>query len=329
MWTGVFPAVTTKFTEDDRLDHAEMERCFALQMEAGCDGIIVCGSLGEGPMLSLDEKLAVLKTAQGVGQGQARAADRQRGGDTRRREHCEAGRPGRRRRADGRAKPDLSHQPGRDGGDAEGGRRGRRTAGDDLFQPHRLSRRRDGRRSWRSLPAIRCSSRSRNRPTTSAARPRSSTVSATASTCSPASTISPSRRCAVGAIGWVAGLVDRLPARDGCDLPADETGPTRRGARHLPLVPAAARPRRLDLSRPEHQARRSSSPSAPMTACACRASRCRASGARRWRRSSRTRWRRGRNCRSSERSGFRKENQRVRAQLRLRKKSSRCGGPSP
>jgi len=66
MWFGVFPAVTTKFTRDDRLDHAEMERCFALQIEAGCDGIIVCGSLGEGPMLSLDEKLAVLKTAQGV-----------------------------------------------------------------------------------------------------------------------------------------------------------------------------------------------------------------------------------------------------------------------
>ncbi len=66
MWTGVFPAVTTKFTEDDRLDHAEMERCFALQMEAGCDGLIVAGSLGEGPMLSHDEKIAVLKTAQKV-----------------------------------------------------------------------------------------------------------------------------------------------------------------------------------------------------------------------------------------------------------------------
>ena len=69
MWSGVFPAVTTKFTRDDKLDHAEMERCFALQIEAGCDGIIVCGSLGEGPMLSLDEKLAVLKTAQGVAGG--------------------------------------------------------------------------------------------------------------------------------------------------------------------------------------------------------------------------------------------------------------------
>lgn len=66
MWAGIFPAVTTKFTEDDRLDHAEMERCFAIEMEAGCDGIVVCGSLGEGPMLSHSEKLAVLKTARGV-----------------------------------------------------------------------------------------------------------------------------------------------------------------------------------------------------------------------------------------------------------------------
>ncbi|EKF44306.1 dihydrodipicolinate synthetase [Nitratireductor indicus C115] len=66
MWKGVFPAVTTKFTTDDTLDHKEMERCFALQMEAGSDGLIVCGSLGEGFMLSHEERLAVLKTAQSV-----------------------------------------------------------------------------------------------------------------------------------------------------------------------------------------------------------------------------------------------------------------------
>ncbi|MGO4833543.1 dihydrodipicolinate synthase family protein [Rhizobiaceae sp. 2RAB30] len=69
MWAGVFPAVTSKFTEDDRLDHAEMERCFGLMMEAGCDGIIVCGSLGEGPMLSHDEKLDVFATARKVASG--------------------------------------------------------------------------------------------------------------------------------------------------------------------------------------------------------------------------------------------------------------------
>lgn len=69
MWAGVFPAVTTKFTADDRLDRAEMERCFGLMIEAGCDGLIVAGSLGEGPMLSADEKLEVLEIAQGAAGG--------------------------------------------------------------------------------------------------------------------------------------------------------------------------------------------------------------------------------------------------------------------
>ncbi len=69
MWTGVIPAVTTKFTADERLDHGEMERCFSLQIEAGVDGLIVGGSLGEGSMLSHDEKIEVLKTAQKAARG--------------------------------------------------------------------------------------------------------------------------------------------------------------------------------------------------------------------------------------------------------------------
>ncbi len=64
MWTGILPAVTTKFDAEGKLDGAENERCFGLQMDAGCDGLIVCGSLGEGPMLELDEKLEVMKTAK-------------------------------------------------------------------------------------------------------------------------------------------------------------------------------------------------------------------------------------------------------------------------
>ncbi len=66
MWTGVWPAVTTKFKEDGALDREEMERCFALQVEAGCDGLIVCGSLGEGSMLSHEERLEVLAVAEAV-----------------------------------------------------------------------------------------------------------------------------------------------------------------------------------------------------------------------------------------------------------------------
>jgi 1-pyrroline-4-hydroxy-2-carboxylate deaminase len=66
MWKGVLPAVTTKFKEDGSLDHEEMVRCYGLQIDAGCDGLIVCGSLGEGSMLSHDERLDVLRTAQSV-----------------------------------------------------------------------------------------------------------------------------------------------------------------------------------------------------------------------------------------------------------------------
>jgi dihydrodipicolinate synthase/N-acetylneuraminate lyase len=65
-WQGIFPAVTSKFTVDDRLDHAEMERCYRLQIEAGVDGLIVCGSLGEASTLDADEKLEILNIARSI-----------------------------------------------------------------------------------------------------------------------------------------------------------------------------------------------------------------------------------------------------------------------
>lgn len=64
MWKGVYPAVTTKFDEQGGLDHTEMGRCFDLMIDAGCDGLIVAGSLGEGSMLSQEERLAVMETAR-------------------------------------------------------------------------------------------------------------------------------------------------------------------------------------------------------------------------------------------------------------------------
>lgn len=65
-WEGVYPAVTTKFTEDGRLDHKEMERCFKLQLDAGVDGLIMCGSLGEASTLDPEEKLDILKLAKSL-----------------------------------------------------------------------------------------------------------------------------------------------------------------------------------------------------------------------------------------------------------------------
>ncbi len=68
-WEGVFPAVTTKFTEDGGLDHAEMQRCFELQIDAGVDGLIVCGSLGEASTLDVEEKFEILRLARSVSAG--------------------------------------------------------------------------------------------------------------------------------------------------------------------------------------------------------------------------------------------------------------------
>lgn len=61
MWHGILPAVTTKFTATGALDHAEMERCFQSLMDAGCHGLIACGTLGEGNMLDHAERLEVLR----------------------------------------------------------------------------------------------------------------------------------------------------------------------------------------------------------------------------------------------------------------------------
>ncbi len=68
-WTGVYPAVTTKFHADESLDIAEMERHFDFQIRAGVHGLVTCGSLGEASTLALEEKLEVAATALRVSEG--------------------------------------------------------------------------------------------------------------------------------------------------------------------------------------------------------------------------------------------------------------------
>lgn len=62
-WAGVFPALTTKFTEDQALDLKGFERHIEFQLNAGVHGLVVLGSLGENGTLSPEEKLEILKTA--------------------------------------------------------------------------------------------------------------------------------------------------------------------------------------------------------------------------------------------------------------------------
>ncbi|MBP1618781.1 MAG: dihydrodipicolinate synthase family protein [Bacteroidetes bacterium] len=60
-WKGVFPAVTTKFTADDELDFEAFDINLNAQIEAGVDGIILAGSLGEASTLTQEDKDALLK----------------------------------------------------------------------------------------------------------------------------------------------------------------------------------------------------------------------------------------------------------------------------
>lgn len=60
-WEGVYPAVTTKFTTDDRLDNEMFAKNIEAQLNAGVDGIILGGTLGEASSLMEDEKDELVK----------------------------------------------------------------------------------------------------------------------------------------------------------------------------------------------------------------------------------------------------------------------------
>ncbi len=60
-WKGVYPAVTTKFTTDDQLDLVAFDKGIEAQLEAGVDGIVLGGSLGEASVLSNEEKTQLVE----------------------------------------------------------------------------------------------------------------------------------------------------------------------------------------------------------------------------------------------------------------------------
>lgn len=62
-WKGVFPALTTKFTADDKLDYPLFDKNLKAQLEAGVEGVILGGSLGEASVLSNEEKFDLVKFA--------------------------------------------------------------------------------------------------------------------------------------------------------------------------------------------------------------------------------------------------------------------------
>ena len=68
-WTGIFPAVTTKFLANEELDVSAMEKHFEFLIQGGVHGMVTCGSLGEASTLSLEEKLEIASIALRIANG--------------------------------------------------------------------------------------------------------------------------------------------------------------------------------------------------------------------------------------------------------------------
>jgi 1-pyrroline-4-hydroxy-2-carboxylate deaminase len=62
-WKGIFPALTTPFTAKDELDLAMFEKNLNAQLEAGVEGIVLGGTLGEASVLITAEKETLIKFA--------------------------------------------------------------------------------------------------------------------------------------------------------------------------------------------------------------------------------------------------------------------------
>jgi 1-pyrroline-4-hydroxy-2-carboxylate deaminase len=61
-WTGVIPAITTPFRPDGAVDHDFIGEHVSWLVDNGCTGIVALGSLGEAATLTLPEKVEILRT---------------------------------------------------------------------------------------------------------------------------------------------------------------------------------------------------------------------------------------------------------------------------
>ncbi len=59
-WKGIYPALTTKFTDNYQLDCDTFIKNLNAQLDAGIHGCVIAGSLGEASTLNQDEKISLL-----------------------------------------------------------------------------------------------------------------------------------------------------------------------------------------------------------------------------------------------------------------------------
>jgi 4-hydroxy-tetrahydrodipicolinate synthase len=68
-WAGVYTAITTKMDAAQEVDLAGVRADVAFQIDAGVDGIICCGSIGEASTLTADEKMAIAVESKEAARG--------------------------------------------------------------------------------------------------------------------------------------------------------------------------------------------------------------------------------------------------------------------
>lgn len=64
IWSGLYTALITPFDKEENLDEAGLRQIIHSQMQEGADGLVVLGTTGEEPTLSLEEKTRIVTIAR-------------------------------------------------------------------------------------------------------------------------------------------------------------------------------------------------------------------------------------------------------------------------
>jgi dihydrodipicolinate synthase/N-acetylneuraminate lyase len=63
LYEGIYPVVPTTLSDDGQIDHKGFKHLIDYYISSGCHGLLIMGSGGEFPYLTLDERLAVIVSA--------------------------------------------------------------------------------------------------------------------------------------------------------------------------------------------------------------------------------------------------------------------------
>ena len=68
-WTGVYPAITTQFRQDESLDLAATTKHLEKMIQSGIHGVVLLGTVGENTALEYNEKLEIIREMKQVVRG--------------------------------------------------------------------------------------------------------------------------------------------------------------------------------------------------------------------------------------------------------------------